>query len=517
MKSTPTKSRISSHCVIARGHENDRSIHRGDTMKKISKWVTGVTITALLAGLSVPAFASENGNVQAYDESGVTILLQFKDLKNAEWALRYIASMEAEGVFRGYEDGTFRPSEAISRVQAVVTAVRLMGLEDEASAKANTQLNFKDADKISHDYGWATGYIAVALEKGLFDAGETELHPGQPASRLWVASLLVRAMGLENEALQKMNTKLPFADADRIPATSVGYVAVAVEKGILKGYPDNTFQPKNPVTRAEMSALLDRTNVQLPTDMKLKKKRNKIEMEGRITAISGNSLTIRDEDGKENTFDLSDKILVFHSDGRGSMASLSVGDKIEIKFKHGRAVLIEVEKKAQKIEGTVASIMETTVQPTTNGSEEQQTVAGSVYGGKTYELVIKTEDGEKTVYVTSDTQISAEGVTNPTISDVKVGDRVEVKTNGNLALFLKVEQEENDGEKFETEGTFVKMDGSTITIKDESGQETTYTLATDLKIKYEGHADAKLADLHDGLKVSLKGENKLVHEIEIED
>lgn len=343
-------------------------------MKKIAKWVTGLTVTSMFVGLSASALAAQNGTVQAYDEAGVTILFQFKDLKNAEWALRYIASMEAEGVFKGYEDGTFRPSEAINRVQAVVTAVRLMGLEDEAQAKANTQLNFKDADKITRNYGWATGYIAIALEKGLFDAGENELHPGQPASRLWVASLLVRAMGFENEALQKMNTKLSFVDSNSIPATSVGYVAVAVEKGILKGYPDNTFQPHKPITRAEMAALLDRTNAELPVEIKMKKKQKKIEMEGTLTAVNGNSITVKDADGKEATFDLSDKILVFHSEGRGTITSLSVGDKIEIKFKNGRAVLIEIEKRAQKNEGTVESITETTHQPSAEETANQQTV-----------------------------------------------------------------------------------------------------------------------------------------------
>lgn len=484
-------------------------------MKKFSKWVTGLTVTSLLTGLSASAMASESSRVQAYDEAGVTVLLQFKDLEHAQWALRYIASMEAEGVFKGYEDGTFRPSEAINRVQAVVTAVRLMGLEEEAQAKANTRLNFKDADQIASKYAWATGYIAVALEKGLFDAGETELHPAQSASRLWVSSLLVRAMGLEPQALQKMNTKLNFTDANLIPATSVGYVAVAVEHGILQGYPDRTFQPNKPVTRAEMATLLDRTNVQLPAEIKMKKKHKKIEVEGTVTAVNGNSITIQDEDGKEFTFNLSNKILVFHGGGRGSLSSIAVGDKIEIKFKNGRAVLIDIERETKSIEGTVVSI--TAVQSTTVESSEQQSVADHVYGSNVYQVTLNTEDGQKKVYVTSRTKIAVEGVSQPTISDVKVGDRVEVKTAGNFAWFLKVEKTEDQEEDFEVEGTFVKIDGLSITIKNEAGEEVTYQLAANLKIEFEGHADAKLTDLNEGLKVKLEGENQLVSKIKIED
>ena len=74
----------------------------------------------------------------------------------------------------------------------------------------------------------------------------------------------MKALGLEAEAKAKENTQLNFRDDDKIPAGSVGYVEVATEKGIVTGYEDNTFRPNQPVTRAELAALLDRTDDQLP-------------------------------------------------------------------------------------------------------------------------------------------------------------------------------------------------------------------------------------------------------------
>ncbi|MFC4766970.1 S-layer homology domain-containing protein [Effusibacillus consociatus] len=96
-------------------------------------------------------------------------------------------------MFIGYTDGTFKPNKPINRAEAVITAVKLMGLEAEAEVKQNVTLNFKDAETIQKHYGWATGYIAVALEKGLFDSNEDSLQLGKEASRVWAASLLVRA------------------------------------------------------------------------------------------------------------------------------------------------------------------------------------------------------------------------------------------------------------------------------------------------------------------------------------
>ena len=81
---------------------------------------------------------------------------------------------------------------------------------------------------------------------------------------LFAATLLVKALGLEADATAKVNTQLTFKDEDKIPAGSVGYVAVATEKGIVTGYDNNTFRPNQPVTRAELAALLDRTDEEMP-------------------------------------------------------------------------------------------------------------------------------------------------------------------------------------------------------------------------------------------------------------
>ncbi len=56
---------------------------------------------------------------------------------------------------------------------------------------------------------------------------------------------------------------------NKIPAGSVGYVEVAIEKGLVDGFEDNTFRPNQPVTRAQLAALLDRTGNQLPTKIKM--------------------------------------------------------------------------------------------------------------------------------------------------------------------------------------------------------------------------------------------------------
>ncbi|GAA0135395.1 hypothetical protein YSY43_22350 [Paenibacillus sp. YSY-4.3] len=196
-----------------------------------------------------------------FGQSGQIMAREFNDIQEAEWAAGYITKMQSKKVLQGFEDGSFRPNQPVTRVEAIVTAVRLMGLEGEAKAKSSdTKLHFKDADQLDKRYPWAKGYVIVALERGLFDAAEDKILPDKPASRVWVSSLLVKSLGFEEEALRQM-TKIPdFNDAKAIPAGAVGYVNIAVAQGIVSGYPDGTFKPNKNVTRAEMAALLDRTN-----------------------------------------------------------------------------------------------------------------------------------------------------------------------------------------------------------------------------------------------------------------
>ncbi|WP_373232296.1 S-layer homology domain-containing protein [Cohnella sp.] len=227
-------------------------------MKSVFSLLLAVCV---LFGLAGNVFAAQEVKTTIAEDGRVQVVLEFDDIEEAAWAAGYIGKMQSKSVFQGYEDGTFRPNQPVTRVQAIVTAVRLMGLEEEAKAKSpDAKLHFKDAAQIDKRFKSAKGHVIVALENGLFDTSEDQLQPDKPASRVWVARLLVKSLGLQAEALREMTTIPDFKDANHIPAGSVGYINVAVEHGIVSGYPDGSFKPNKNVTRAEMASLLDRTN-----------------------------------------------------------------------------------------------------------------------------------------------------------------------------------------------------------------------------------------------------------------
>jgi hypothetical protein len=285
------------------------------------------------------------------DDSKGSIRLNFKDEKELKWALEHIMRLASKGVFNGYEDGTFKPQQKITRIEALTAAVRLMGLRDKAESaeEMKTKLNFKDADLIAKKYPWAVGYVAVALENDLFAETDEAVQPNKPADRLWAATLLVKALKLDAEAKAKNNTELSFKDARNIPAGSIGYIAVALEKGLITGYNDNTFRPNQPVTRAELAALLDRTDTQLP-DHDAQAITGKLK-----AAAAGNAIIVTKADNSEVTLQLDANVFVFRDGVKSAVTALKAGDTVLLRTYQNKAIFIEVTQNAP----TVVSFTET--------------------------------------------------------------------------------------------------------------------------------------------------------------
>ncbi len=273
----------------------------------------------------------------------INIILNFSDVKGAdvEWAMKYIASLASKRVFEGYEDGSFQPRKPITRIEALTAAVRLMGLREKAESQEemNSNLNFKDADLIKRQYGWATGYVAVAAENDLFLETDDKIQPEKPADRLWATTLLVKALKLDAEAKARMNDKLTFRDANQIPAGSVGYVKIALEKGLIDGYEDNTFRPERPVTRAELAALLDRTGEQLPGSGS---GQDQTLVTGKLTAVPAGNVLLVEKNGQTVSIAVDANAFIYRNGTRVALNALVAGDTMKIRTYNGTALFVEV-------------------------------------------------------------------------------------------------------------------------------------------------------------------------------
>lgn len=101
---------------------------------------------------------------------------------------------------------------------------------------------------------WAEAAVCEAFTYGLVQ-GETETRfaPDRQLTRVEAAIMLARLAG---PAEENARAALPFADASDIPAWAEDELRAAVMAGIVKGYPDGTFQPHRLIIREEMAAMV---------------------------------------------------------------------------------------------------------------------------------------------------------------------------------------------------------------------------------------------------------------------
>ncbi len=127
-------------------------------------------------------------------ESGAT---SFSDVKAADWYSGVINTAYAYGLIDGFEDGTFRPKDKITREQAMLIlskAMVLTGLADTLSVpSADVVLNpYGDASKVAK---WAQNGVAGSVQAGIVTGRSADtLAPKANMTRAEVAAIIQRLL-----------------------------------------------------------------------------------------------------------------------------------------------------------------------------------------------------------------------------------------------------------------------------------------------------------------------------------
>ena len=61
----------------------------------------------------------------------------FSDVENdatVSWAKPYIDEMSERGYIKGYEDGTFKPNNSVSKTESLILLARMIGVDSESYA-----------------------------------------------------------------------------------------------------------------------------------------------------------------------------------------------------------------------------------------------------------------------------------------------------------------------------------------------------------------------------------------------
>jgi len=279
----------------------------------------------------------------------------FEDSEEAPWAADIIDRVFEKGFIKGIDAKHFQPNKPVTRVEAAIMIARMLGLEDKALQSLQGTLPFIDDDDIPI---WARGYVDLMVAQGIMkgiETGHGKAFQGlKPATRLEVTVMIIRALGLEDQAKATDGSSLTFTDKAAIPSSLLGYVALAVDKGIITGI-NGAFQPNKPVTRAEMAAILDRATGKTPTQPPAQSG----TVTGTLvsaTTVGTLSVTIKKADNTQATYVLADNATVTLNGTASTLASLQANDQVTLTLgADGKATAVAATR-VQTVSGTVYSV-----------------------------------------------------------------------------------------------------------------------------------------------------------------
>ena len=170
----------------------------------------------------------------------------FSDIEG-HWAKNVVIEMAEKGVLNGFEDGTFKPNDSVTREQFAKILVETLKI-----AGNTTNIKFVDIeeDRWSKDYIYRASRYLTGYENN----GKYFFRPTEASVREDVAVAVVQAEGLQTE---KPDYTLlnQFSDSGEISEGIKKYVAIAVKNEIMRGK-DGYFDPQGNLTRAEVSQLM---------------------------------------------------------------------------------------------------------------------------------------------------------------------------------------------------------------------------------------------------------------------
>ena len=149
------------------------------------------------------------------------------------------------GILDGYEDGSLRPDNPITRAEFAAMVNRAYGFSETGPTP------FTDVPATA----WYADDIAIAYNAGFFEGDDAGVaSPDAYLTRESAMTLLARNMRLESIPGEVTE----FTDGRNFSYWSRGYVKAAVRAGLIDGYEDGTFRPQNYISRGEMAAILAR-------------------------------------------------------------------------------------------------------------------------------------------------------------------------------------------------------------------------------------------------------------------
>ena len=413
------------------------------------------------------------------------------------WAYQEISSMADAGIIKGYEDGTFRPENVVTKLEALSLIARILGVSDEVNESLTAfAVDHYAADLEPYELPYGEEELSFLLAKQILTVNELEAYIGKDnqstgLKRYEVAILLTKAMGAEEETKAKVITSLDYSDTNDIPSTAKKYVEYVTEQGLMQGMDKeaNIFVPLGDVTRAQAAVVL----------YKLQELADYDSYQGIVASIESTNDTIRikDIEGEDHAYTIPDDTALRFEGETIDTDSIEIGMEVVVTTRGGSLFSMDFitaladEEVSGKYVGTSSS------------------------GGNTIIKIDKigaVEDARKE-YRVADTVIVSKNGDTVALTNLKVNDYVKLSVKGGKVVAITAESSSKTVKGKVTdiilEPTFV------LRVKVSGGEEEDFHTDSVVKVAKNGKT-ATLNDILVGDSVTLTTEYNVITNIEAE-
>lgn len=241
----------------------------------MKKSLISILVFALVLSLSMVVFAATYSDISGH------------------WAESSIERWSKEKIVEGYNDGTFRPDEYITRSEFVTIIMRIFEPEKAADIKS-----YKDISKDA----WYYDALARAVGmKALQGDPDITMRPEAYITRQEAVVILNRIIGLKaskNASLDK------FSDKKEVASWAEAAMLAFEERGFIIGYEDGTVRPTRNITRAETVKLLDKVVSAIIT----KAGTYDLDKENGIVVVKAKNVTLENTDDVARIFALNNGV-----------------------------------------------------------------------------------------------------------------------------------------------------------------------------------------------------------------
>lgn len=162
------------------------------------------------------------------------------------WARPYVSFLESDKIVAGYQDGTFKPDNRISRAETATMLYNLLAKEGKLP-ESNADIRSELANQ------WYANQVDTVMDLQIMNGyPDGSFKADNKITRAEVASTIYNH--LKKEGKITVNTTSKFNDvSDAWYAEAVNSLA---NGNFIAGYNDGSFKPESEITRAEVATMI---------------------------------------------------------------------------------------------------------------------------------------------------------------------------------------------------------------------------------------------------------------------